>query len=188
MVTAWIGLGSNVGDRILAIARAVEGLSSLETTRMTGLSSLYETDPIQVEGGVFINAVARIETELSAGELLKAALALENSLGRERSPGKVRPRIMDIDLLIYGNKRMEDQELTLPHPRMTRRRFVMEPLAELEGELTIPGTGQTAAQIAVRLEEVAPEQLVKRMGTLEAIMSRRSERWQGLDLPSPKTL
>ncbi|MDF1535649.1 MAG: 2-amino-4-hydroxy-6-hydroxymethyldihydropteridine diphosphokinase [bacterium] len=186
MITAWIGLGSNAGDRMLFMSRAVEGLSSLETTRVTDLSSLYETAPVEVGGGLFINAVARIETALTAGELLKAVLRLEKELGRERTPGKAEPRVMDLDLLLFGDERMEEPDLILPHPRMTGRRFVMVPLAELEGSLPIPGTGRTAAQIAAGLERSAREQAVKRLGTLEALTSGKPV--LGLDQPSPKKL
>jgi 2-amino-4-hydroxy-6-hydroxymethyldihydropteridine diphosphokinase len=186
VVTAWIGLGSNVGDGIKAMARAVEGLSSLETTRMTGFSSLYETAPVEVTGGNFINAVARIETGLTAGELLTAMLQLENAMGRVRTPDKVSGRTIDLDLLLYGGETIAGPGLTVPHPRMTHRRFVMVPLAELASDLPIPGTGQTAAQIARGLETCGPDQRIKRLGTLEDLMLRRAG--QGLDQPSPVTL
>ena len=186
MVTAWIGLGSNVGDGIKAMARAVEGLSSLETTRMTGFSSLYETAPVEVTGGNFINAVARIETGLTAGELLMAMLQLENTMGRIRTPDKVSGRTIDLDLLLYGGEAITRRELTVPHPRMIHRRFVMVPLAELASDLPIPGTGQTAAQIVRGLELCDPEQRIKRLGTLADLTLRRAG--QGLDQPLPVTL
>ncbi len=186
MVTAWIGLGSNVGDGIQAMARAVDGLSSLRTTRMTGISSLYETAPVEVTGGNFINAVARIETELTAGKLLTGMLGLENAMGRVRTPDKISGRTIDLDLLLYGGEMIKRAELTVPHPRMINRKFVMVPLAEMDSHLPIPGTGQTAAQIARGLETCAQDQQIIRLGILEDLVSERAR--QSLDQSSPVTL
>lgn len=186
MVTAWIGLGSNVGDKIHFIARAIEEMSKLETTRVVKLSSLYETAPVEVEGGAFINAVAKIETGLPARELLRNLLTLEKVMGRERTPGKVDPRAIDMDLLLYDEERIEEPELILPHPRMTDRRFVMEPLAELDPDISIPGTGLTAARIARNLAKSDPDQRVKRLGTLESLTCGRP--MQALDQSSPENL
>lgn len=186
MVTAWIGLGSNVGDRVHLVSMAVQALAALETTRIVKLSSLYETAPVEVGGGTFINTVVQVQTGLSARHLLRKLQALEKSMGRERSSDKVEPRVIDMDLLLFGGERSSDPDLILPHPRMTGRRFVMEPLAELDPEFVIPGTGRTASRIARELERSQPDQRVDRLGTLEEVLSTR----QGstLDQSSPETL
>jgi 2-amino-4-hydroxy-6-hydroxymethyldihydropteridine diphosphokinase len=186
VITAWIGLGSNVGDRIHFIGRAIEELSALATTRVVKHSSLFETSPVKVGGGAFINSVARIETGLLAMELLANLLALEKNMGRERTPGTVDPRVIDLDLLLYGEERIEEPELILPHPRMTDRRFVMEPLAELDPDLSIPGTGLTAIHIAQDLAQSYPDQSVKRLGTFEYLTGGQPR--QALDQSSPENL
>jgi 2-amino-4-hydroxy-6-hydroxymethyldihydropteridine diphosphokinase len=186
VVTAWIGLGSNIGDRIHLISEAVQALSTIEKTKLVKLSSLFETAPVGVDGGPFVNAVARIQTGLTARELLKNILALEKTMGRERLSGKVEPRIIDMDLLLYGEETTVDPELILPHPRMTGRRFVMEPLAELDPEIIIPETGRTAAWIARELERSHPDQSIERLGTLEELHSMLAG--SALDQSSPETL
>jgi 2-amino-4-hydroxy-6-hydroxymethyldihydropteridine diphosphokinase len=186
VITAWIGLGSNVGDRVHFIATAIEELSALETTRVVKHSSLFETSPVKVGGGAFINSVARIETQLPARELLRNLLALEKNMGRERTPGTVDPRVIDLDLLLYGEERIEEPELTLPHPRMIGRRFVMEPLAELDPEISIPGTGLKTARIAQDLAQSDPDQRVERVGTLDSLASGQPR--QALDQSSPENL
>ena len=167
--TAYIGLGSNLGDRVRALEAAVEKLKTLEDSRYIALSGLYETSPIGVEGGPFLNAVAVIETGLKPGLLLQALLSTEATMGRTRKPGKAGSRLIDLDLLLYGDAAAEEKNLTIPHPRMLQRRFVMEPLAELAPNLKIPPTGITAFEAAADLTKSHPEQEVRRIGTLQEV-------------------
>ena len=168
-MTARIGLGSNLGDRVQAIETAVEKIKALPDTRFIALSGLYETTPVGLDGGLFLNAVAVIETLLEPGMLLEALLSMESAMGRTRKPGKAGSRVIDLDLLIYGNITVEEKRLTLPHPRMLRRRFVMEPLAEVAPDLRIPPEGTKASEIAADLAKSHPEQEVRRLGTLKEI-------------------
>ena len=164
--TAYIGLGSNLGDRIQAINSAIEKLMVLEKTRLINVASLYETSPVGLVGRPFLNAVARIETGLGHLELLDAILSMEKTMGRIRDHDGLEPRIIDLDLLLYGNTVLKEERLILPHPRMLNRRFVMEPLAELAPGLKIPPTGITASEAAARLKENHPEQEVRCIGKL----------------------
>jgi len=170
--TAYISLGSNLGDRILALEAAVEKLKALADTRYIALSSLYETSPIEVEGGPFLNAVAVIKTGLEPGKLLRELLDIETTMGRTREPGKLGSRIIDLDLLLHGNTAVEEKDLILPHPRMLLRRFVMEPLAELTSDLKIPPAWITASTAAAELAVHHPEQVVEQLGTLEEMKFR----------------
>ena len=167
--TVYIGLGSNFGDRVLALEAAVEKLKTLVSTRFMAMSGVYETSPVGVEGGPFLNAVAVIETGLEPGVLLEALLSMETTMGRIREPGKDGSRLIDLDLLLYGNAVVDEVNLILPHPRLLRRRFVMEPLAELAPDLRIPPTGITASNATADLAVHHPEQVIKRLGTLEEI-------------------
>ncbi len=171
--TAYIGLGSNLGDRVLAFDTAVKKLKTVEDTRYIALSGLYETSPVGVEGGPFLNAVAVMETGLGPEGLLKALLSMETAMGRVRKQGKDGSRNIDLDLLLLGNTAVEEKDLTLPHPRMLRRRFVMEPLAELAPDLKIPPTEITAFEAASDLAAHHPEQIIRRLGTLEEMKMLR---------------
>lgn len=165
--TVYIGLGSNLGNKVLAIEAAIEKIKKLENSRFITMSGLYETSPIEVEGGSFLNAVAMIETGSEPMTLLETLLCIETSIGRTRKPGKKGSRLIDLDLLLHGNSVIEEKDLILPHPRMLHRRFVMEPLAELAPDLKIPPTGITASAVAANLVKSHPEQEIKHLGTLE---------------------
>jgi 2-amino-4-hydroxy-6-hydroxymethyldihydropteridine diphosphokinase len=167
--TAYIGLGSNLGNRVLALEVAVEKLKTLPETIYIALSSLYETSPVDVEGGPFLNAVAVIETVLEPGMLLEALLSMETTMGRTRKPGKSGSRLIDLDLLLYGNSIVEEEKLVLPHPGMLYRRFVMEPLAELAPDLMVLPTGTTVIKVAADLAKSHPEQEIMRLGTLAEV-------------------
>jgi 2-amino-4-hydroxy-6-hydroxymethyldihydropteridine diphosphokinase len=137
MTLAYIGLGTNLGDRQLNLRRALERLEELGPVRA---SSFRETDPLGVtDQPKFLNAAAELATELAPRELLERLLAIERDLGRERA-GEARwgPRIIDLDLLAYGNEAIDEPGLTVPHPRLADRRFVLEPLYELNEDLTLP--------------------------------------------------
>ncbi|MCJ0764194.1 2-amino-4-hydroxy-6-hydroxymethyldihydropteridine diphosphokinase [Variovorax terrae] len=129
-VTAYVALGANLGDAAAAVRQALQALGTLPATQCTRCSSLYRTAPVDAGGPDFINAVAEVSTGLSAPELLRALQALEQDAGRER-PYRHAPRTLDLDLLLYGDGRIDSPALTLPHPRMGQRAFVMVPLAEI---------------------------------------------------------
>ena len=143
MTVAYVGLGSNLGDREATILAAVAALPGV-----AAISNLRETEPVGVtEQPAFLNGAARLETELSPRELLDALLAVERGLGRERRE-RWGPRTIDLDLLLYGGETVAEPGLTVPHPRLHERRFVLEPLAELEPDLVIPGRGRVADLLA----------------------------------------
>lgn len=141
-VTAYVALGANLGDAASAVRQAMEALDRLPLTRVTRRSSLYRTAPItaggesaaQSTGPDYINAVVALDTGLAAPVLLQQLQQLEQAAGRER-PYRDAPRTLDLDLLLYGSARIESQELTVPHPRMAQRAFVLVPLAEIAPDL-----------------------------------------------------
>ncbi|MBV9222676.1 MAG: 2-amino-4-hydroxy-6-hydroxymethyldihydropteridine diphosphokinase [Acidobacteriaceae bacterium] len=141
--TVYLSLGSNLGDRQLHLQRAVACLEG-EGVKVQRQSSLYETEPQDVARQPwFLNIVVRCETQLFPVQLLKVLQRIERELGRIRA-GAVRrgPRVIDIDILLYGNAVIDTPQLTVPHPRMTERRFVLEPLLEIAPELRHPVTKQ----------------------------------------------
>jgi 2-amino-4-hydroxy-6-hydroxymethyldihydropteridine diphosphokinase len=131
---AYVGLGANLGDREAAVRGAIESIAHLPTTRVLRVSSLIETKPHEAGGPDYINAVAQVETRLDAMALLAGLQAIENDFGRER-PYRNAPRTLDLDLLLYGSAHIESARLTVPHPRMHERDFVLVPLAEIAPEL-----------------------------------------------------
>lgn len=137
MTRAFVGLGANLGDRELNLRRALERLEELGPVRA---SSFQETDPVGVtDQPKFLNAVAELQTTVPPRELLERLLEIERELGRERSTERRwGPRDIDLDLLLYGNETIDEPGLTVPHPRLGERRFVLEPLVELSEDLTLP--------------------------------------------------
>lgn len=151
--TAWIGLGANLGDARGALCIAVRGIAGLPRTRLLQLSSLYRSAPVDAGGPDYLNAVAVVATHLAALELLDALQAIELAAGRER-PYRNAPRTLDLDLLRFGSVQMQTDRLTLPHPRMLERAFVLRPMAELSGGgVTHEQLGGVADQ---RIERIAP--------------------------------
>ena len=147
-VTAYVGLGANLGDRKDTLQAALRLLDDLPEVRIIRRSSLYETAPIGVtEQPEFLNAVVEVETTLPALALLRALLDIENLLGRVRTL-RWGPRVIDLDLLVYGSDLIALPELIVPHPRLWERAFVLTPLAEIAPELVVPGTNQTAKEMA----------------------------------------
>ncbi len=143
MTVAYVGVGSNLGDREGAIRAAIAALPGV-----VAVSELRETDPVGViEQPAFLNGAVALETELSPRQLLAALLAIERELGRERRE-RWGPRTIDLDLLLYGGETVDEPGLTVPHPRLHERRFALEPLAELDSELLIPGRGRVADLLA----------------------------------------
>ncbi len=147
-VTAYVGLGSNLADPRARVLGALVELARVPRTRLTGRSSLYRSAPIgDASQPDFVNAVARLETGLAAEELLDALQALERRHGRERAcPGA--PRTLDLDLLLFGDTTIASRRLSVPHPRMHERLFVLLPLLELDRGAAIPGRGRAAEFLA----------------------------------------
>ena len=161
---AWIGLGANLGDAATTIARAAAAIAALPGTSLVRVSSLYRSAPIGAQGADFLNAVVEVDTGLSQSELLGHLLAIEAGEGRLR-PYPNAPRTLDLDLLLAvdanGPVRVASPSLTLPHPRMHQRAFVLAPLAELEPALVVPGHGR-----AVDLLAACAAQRIERVGAL----------------------
>jgi 2-amino-4-hydroxy-6-hydroxymethyldihydropteridine diphosphokinase len=149
MPLAYIGLGSNLGDREGTIRRALELLSAGDDIEVTAVSSLEETDPVGYEDQPrFLNGAAALSTELSPRELLERMFAVERQLGRIRTGPRFGPRTIDLDLLLYGQESIDEPGLRIPHPRLAERRFVLEPLVELGRNLQVPGRGSVRALLA----------------------------------------
>lgn len=149
---AFVGLGSNLGEPATQIARAIKGLAALPATRVVAVSSMYRSAPFGPVGQPdFLNAAAQVRTGLSAPDLLRALLRLEDEQGRVRAE-RWGPRTIDLDLLVFGSEVCDSAVLTLPHPGIASRNFVLLPLLEIAPELVIPGLGPIAG-IAVNLDE-----------------------------------
>jgi 2-amino-4-hydroxy-6-hydroxymethyldihydropteridine diphosphokinase len=149
MHIAYIGLGANLGDREAALRRALDLLAAEPGIEVTAVSAFRDTDPVGLlDQPRFLNAAARIETGLGPDELLERLLGVERALGRTRTGPRFGPRTIDLDLLLYGDSTLHDPSLTVPHPRLHERAFVLEPLAELDPDLVIPGLGDVKSLLA----------------------------------------
>jgi 2-amino-4-hydroxy-6-hydroxymethyldihydropteridine diphosphokinase len=139
---AYVGLGANLGDRERTLRAAVDALAARDGVEVVAVSTLRETDPVGVgDQPRFLNGAAALDTRLRARELLDLLLEIEQRFGRVRGPGEHGPRTVDLDLLLYGGEEIDEPGLTVPHPRLHERRFVLEPLAELAPGLAVPGRG-----------------------------------------------
>jgi 2-amino-4-hydroxy-6-hydroxymethyldihydropteridine diphosphokinase len=157
MATAYIGLGANLGDRMTMLRMAVQRLETLG--RIAGVSSLYETEPVgYLEQPRFLNSVVALDTALAPADLLGGLLGIERDLGRMRSFPNA-PRTLDLDLLMVDNVILDTPELTLPHPRLHERAFVLVPLAEIAPELVHPGFGKTMPELLHTLPDQAGVQV-----------------------------
>jgi 2-amino-4-hydroxy-6-hydroxymethyldihydropteridine diphosphokinase len=162
MVCAYVALGANLGDAAAALRQAVQAIGRFPLTQVRNSSSLYKTAPLDTDAGEesaapgndYLNAVVELETGLTAPDLLNHLQRIEQQAGRER-PYRNAPRTLDLDLLLYGTARMESAHLTLPHPRMMQRAFVLVPLAEIAPDLV------SAAQLAA-----VAQQRIERLGLL----------------------
>lgn len=143
-VTAYVGLGANLGDARAALQQAVQALQALFGADALAVSSLYCSAPIDSSGPDYFNAVARLRTTMCAPDLLAALQQIENAAGRER-PYHNAPRTLDLDLLLYGSAAIDSPALTVPHPRMFQRAFVLQPLAELAPDRVTPAQLQAVA-------------------------------------------
>lgn len=143
MVDAYVGLGSNLFAPRDQVERALLALHRIAQSRVVARSQLYATSPW---GGIaqpdFVNAVARLNTELEPGALMHSLLAIEHDFGRRRDAVRFGPRVLDLDLLLYADQRIDEPDLQVPHPRLHERAFVLVPLAEIAPDLVVPGQGK----------------------------------------------
>jgi 2-amino-4-hydroxy-6-hydroxymethyldihydropteridine diphosphokinase len=145
---AYVGLGANLGPREVTLLRAADLLAAADGVEVVAVSQLRETEPVGlVEQPPFLNGAVAIDTSLPPRALLDLLLEIERSLGRVRAE-RWGPRTIDLDLLAYGDERVDEEGLHVPHPRLHERRFALEPLAELDPELRIPGLGDVSAALA----------------------------------------
>jgi 2-amino-4-hydroxy-6-hydroxymethyldihydropteridine diphosphokinase len=157
---AYLSLGSNMGDSLATITRAPEALRQYGV-RVKRQSSLYETEPVEVvDQAWFVNSVVEAETELDPQGLLTRVLEVERSLGRKRGIPKG-PRVIDIDILLYGNELIRSPDLEIPHPKMAVRRFVLVPLVEIAPDVFHPVLKKTASEL---LGETPDRSIVRRLG------------------------
>jgi len=160
-VRAFVGVGANLGDAQATVRAALQALGRLPGTRCMATSSLYRSAPVEASGPDFINAVAELSSTLPPLTLLRELQAIEQAFGRVRSVRNA-PRTLDLDLLLYGQQVMHGDTLTLPHPRLHLRAFVLRPLAELDPALLLPGLGalgpwlQRVSDQAIERLPVAP--------------------------------
>lgn len=136
-VRAFVGLGANLGDARAAVQQAMRSLGELPHTTLAARSSLWRSAPVDSSGPDYINAAAALDTELAPRALLAELQRIEHAHGRER-PYRNAPRTLDLDLLLYGDERIDDAQLTVPHPRMLQRAFVLRPLHEIDRGLVLP--------------------------------------------------
>ena len=156
---AFIGLGTNLGDRAAHYRQAIQQLGRLPESRIVRHSSIYETEPVGDIEGVFLNGVVELETEMPADVLMRRLLAIERSMGRKRNAGrqplarrKYRPRPIDLDLLFFDKEIIRTPSLTVPHPRLHERRFVLAPMAELAPALIHPELNVSISELLAALK------------------------------------
>jgi 2-amino-4-hydroxy-6-hydroxymethyldihydropteridine diphosphokinase len=159
----YLGLGSNVGDREAHLREALDALVR-HGVGVDAVSALYETEPVGelVDQPDFLNAAARVRTELEPERLLDVCKAIEIEAGRMFGAPRHGPRPIDLDVLLLGDLELKVERLTIPHPELTSRRFVLVPLLELDSELTLPD----GRSLAAALEALGPGQRVERVGSL----------------------
>jgi 2-amino-4-hydroxy-6-hydroxymethyldihydropteridine diphosphokinase len=149
MARVYVGLGANLGRREATLRRALDLLAADPRIDVAGVSRFRETDPVGlVDQPRFVNAAAALDTDLSPRELLDRLLEVERELGRTRAGPRFGPRTIDLDLLLYGNTELDEPGLRVPHPRLHERRFVLEPLVDLDPELVVPGRGSLSTLLA----------------------------------------
>ena len=144
---AVLSLGSNLGERLTSLQGAIHALADTPDVWVTGVSPVYETEPIDAPAGseTFLNAVVLLDTTLAASRLLDRAHAIEDAFGRDRSAGEHNaPRTLDVDVIVVGDRRRHDEVMQLPHPRASERAFVLQPWFDLEPDAEIPDAGLVA--------------------------------------------
>lgn len=147
MAAAYVGLGANLGDALATLRAAAAALSALPGVAAASASSVYRSAPVDAAGPDFLNAVVRLECRHDARTLFRQLRSIESAHGRQR-PYRNAPRTLDLDLLLWGDARIADADLVVPHPRMHERAFVLVPLAELDPGVQVPGRGAVAALLA----------------------------------------
>lgn len=149
MENVYIGLGSNLADPAAQVEAGLRALARLPKTRLVARSRLYSSAPWgRVDQPEFVNAAAQLETVLEPGLLLDALLQIERAAGRERDGTRWGPRVLDLDILVYGERRIAEPGLHVPHPHLPERAFVLVPLAEIAPDLQVPGRGRVADLLA----------------------------------------
>lgn len=173
MTVAYIGLGANLGDARQSLKDAVVCLAQQHCIAVLAKSSLYRTEPIDAQGDEYYNLVVKIETALAARGLLALCHRIEHHFGRER-PFRNAPRTLDLDIVLFGDERIDEPDLVIPHPRAAERAFVLVPLVEIDADVTIPGVGRADALI----ERVAHQRIEKvqtcRCAMLDALPAKRA--------------
>ena len=160
-IICYIGIGSNLGNALKNCQHAVESLSLAKGIKITSVSSFYKTEPVGIENqNMFINAVVEIRTDLSARKLFQALQNIEKDMGREREV-KGGPRIIDLDLLFYGQEIIQDADLIVPHPEIQKRRFVLEPICEIASYLIHPDFGVSMRGLKDRLSDNKMVKMIK---------------------------
>ena len=148
---AYVGAGGNVGDRLAALRAAADALDARPDTAVAGASPVYETEALVAPGAPpqrdHLNAVLALDTRLGPLALLRVLRALERAAGREHGRPRWSPRPLDLDVLVYGPRQLATAALTVPHPELAARRFVLRPLADLAPDLVVPGLGRTVADL-----------------------------------------
>jgi len=166
MTVAYIGLGANLGDARQTLKDAVVCLAQQRTISILGKSSLYRTAPFEAGGGDYYNCVVKLDTTLSARELLALCQKIEHHFGRER-PYRNAPRTLDLDILLFGADSIDEPDLIVPHPRLTDRAFALVPLVEIEPALDIPARGRADAFLAA-----VADQRVEKVQTCQGLMQK----------------
>jgi len=160
-IICYIGIGSNLGNALKNCQHAVESLSLTAGVEITRVSPFYKTEPVGIENqNMFINAVVEIRTVLSARNLFQALQSIEKDMGRDREV-KGGPRIIDLDLLFYGQEVIQDADLIVPHPEIQRRRFVLEPICEIASYLIHPDFGVSMRGLKDRLTDNKMVEMIK---------------------------
>lgn len=160
-IICYIGIGSNLGNALKNCQHAAESLSLAKEIEITRVSSFYKTDPVGIENqNLFINAVVEIKTALSACNLFQTLQNIEKNMGREREV-KGGPRIIDLDLLFYGQEVIQDADLIVPHPEIQKRRFVLEPLCEIASYFIHPVFGVSIRGLKDRLSDNKMVEMIK---------------------------
>ncbi len=156
---AFIGIGTNLGDRATNYQQAIARIAALRDTRVVRQSSVYETEPVGEIKGSFLNGVIEVETEMTAEETMRRLLAIERAMGRQRGGGrkptnraKYRSRPIDLDLLFFNHEVIDAPSLTVPHPRLHERRFVLAPMAELAPALVHPKFNKSISELLAELK------------------------------------
>ncbi len=182
---AFIGIGTNLGDRLANYGEAIERIGRLPETRVLRQSSIYETEPVGEIKGAFLNGAIEVESELTAEALMRRLLVIERAMGRKRvkgrkpaARGKYKPRIIDLDLLFFNKEVIESRTLKVPHPRLHERRFVLAPLSELAPALIHPKLNLSISELLVGLKSPQRVSLMRADLLRPPAPQRREAAWR----------